>query len=49
LKSEDWEFLLAEDLLVVLKRKFEGEDNELAKVVGLKQVKQGFWTMDKYV
>jgi len=32
----DREFLLTGDLLVVLKRKFEGGDNELAKVVELK-------------
>jgi len=37
----DWEFLLAGDLLAVLKRKFERENNELVKVVELKQVKQG--------
>ena len=38
LKSEDWEFLLVEDLLVTLKRELEGEDNKLTKITKLKQV-----------
>jgi len=36
LKSENYKFTLADKLLAILKRKFEREDNELAKVTELK-------------
>jgi len=39
LKLGDWEFLSTEELLVALKKKFRGEDNEFAKVMKLKQLK----------
>ncbi len=35
----DWEFLLAGELLVGLKKKFRGEDDKSTKVVELKQLK----------
>jgi len=35
----DWEFLLAGELLVALKKKFRGEDDKSTKVVELKQLK----------
>ena len=49
LKSENWEFLSAEELLAVLKKEFGKKDNKSVKVVKFRQLKQGPQTIDKFV
>ena len=49
LKSGNWEFLSAEELLAVLKKEFGKKDNKSVKVVKFRQLKQGPQTIDKFV
>lgn len=49
LELEELEFELAREFLAELKKKFDKEDNELTKVVKLKQGEQGLQTMDEFI
>ena len=49
LELEELEFELARKFLVELKKKFDKGDNELTKVVKLKQEEQDLQTMDEFI
>jgi len=49
LELEELEFELARKFLVELKKKFDKGDNELTKVVKLKQEEQDLQTIDEFI